>query len=68
MNMSFYFYRLDFCFIQTFTLGIVVHSSMLDPLYFEHLSCFTISSVQKAFQICKIWNLGNHNITEILLT
>ena len=30
------------------------NNTLMDPLYFEHLSCITISSVKYAFQICKI--------------
>jgi hypothetical protein len=30
---------------------------MLDSLYFEHLSCFTISSIKYTFQICiAVWD------------
>jgi hypothetical protein len=34
------------------------HCIMLDTLYFGHLSCFTISNVKYAFQICKISEFG----------
>jgi len=35
-----------------------VNSNLLDPQYFGHLSCFTISNVNYAFQICEISQIG----------
>jgi hypothetical protein len=39
--------------VNCWTQQCVVHSYMLHPLCFEHLSCLTISSVNYA----KFWNL-----------